>query len=102
MTKQHENPRRVYRADETPPELAELFAADLERQTEEYKQKRERRREAVYDADHSNALAGLKRQPETDAIFEAFINCEIEANEIAPRLKELHQKELRERCRRRD
>ncbi|WEX12281.1 antitoxin VbhA family protein [Chelativorans sp. AA-79] len=48
-----------------------------------------RRREAVYRADRTNALEGAERGPETDAVFDAYIRGEIEAHEIAPRLKAL-------------
>jgi hypothetical protein len=50
----------------------------------------ERRREAVRQADASNRIEGLKRGPDSDAIFDAYIRGEIEATEIVPRLKALH------------
>jgi hypothetical protein len=50
----------------------------------------ERRREALRQADASNRIEGLKRGPETDSIFDAYIHGEIEATEIVPRLKALH------------
>lgn len=47
-----------------------------------------RRREIVRRANHENLLEGATRDPETDHIFEAFINGEIEVTELVPRLKE--------------
>jgi hypothetical protein len=46
-----------------------------------------RRREAVSRADAHNRIEGIYRDPETDAIFEAFVRGDIEAAEIIPRLK---------------
>ncbi|WP_180902378.1 antitoxin VbhA family protein [Martelella soudanensis] len=48
----------------------------------------EQRRRLVDSADHSNTMEGLKRDPATDHIFEAFIRGEIEATDIVPMLKE--------------
>ncbi|MCD1635860.1 antitoxin VbhA family protein [Martelella mediterranea] len=48
----------------------------------------EQRRRLVDSADHSNAMEGLKRDPATDHIFEAFVRGEIEASDIVPMLKE--------------
>jgi hypothetical protein len=50
----------------------------------------ERRREALRQADASNRIEGLKRGPETDSIFDAYIHGEIEATDMIPRLKALH------------
>jgi len=52
----------------------------------------ERRREAVRQADASNRIEGIYREPESDPIFDAYIRGEIDATEIIPRLKALdHQ-----------
>ena len=50
----------------------------------------ERRREALRQADASNRIEGLSRTPESDPIYAAFINGEIEIHEILPRIKALH------------
>jgi len=42
----------------------------------------EKRRRLVNSADHSNAMEGLKRDPATDHIFEAFIRGDIDADDI--------------------
>ena len=52
----------------------------------------ERRREALRQADASNRIEGAFREPETDAIFEAFICGEIEVHEINPLLKALNER----------
>jgi hypothetical protein len=49
----------------------------------------ERRREALRQADASNRIEGLHRNPNGDAVYEAFIRGEIELNEIMPRIKAL-------------
>jgi hypothetical protein len=49
----------------------------------------ERRREALREADASNRIEGVFREPESDPIFEAFVRGEIEVEEIIPRLKAL-------------
>lgn len=51
---------------------------------------RERRREALRQADASNRIEGQFRSPDTDAVFEAFVQGEIELDDILPRLKALH------------
>ncbi|WFU07272.1 hypothetical protein QA648_34955 (plasmid) [Rhizobium sp. CB3171] len=48
----------------------------------------ERRRDIIRRVDHENLLEGQRRHPETDHIFEAFINGEIEVSEMMPRLKQ--------------
>ncbi|MET3600695.1 antitoxin VbhA family protein [Martelella mangrovi] len=48
----------------------------------------EKRRQIVKSADHSNAMEGLKRDPATDHIFEAFIRGDIEAGDIDSMLDE--------------
>jgi Antitoxin VbhA len=53
----------------------------------------DRRREALRQADASNRIEGVFRAPETDAIFEAFIRGEIEADEIRHLLKALDDHE---------
>jgi hypothetical protein len=50
----------------------------------------ERRRERVRRGDAHNRIEGLKRGPETDAVFESYIQGEIEVTEIVPRLKALY------------
>jgi hypothetical protein len=47
----------------------------------------ERRREAVRQADADNRLEGIYRDPDSDAIFEAFIRGEIEVTDMVPLLK---------------
>lgn len=47
-----------------------------------------RRREIVRRADHENLLEGIERAADTDHIFEAFIQGEIEVTEIVPRLEQ--------------
>jgi hypothetical protein len=49
----------------------------------------ERRREALRQADASNRIEGLYRNPNGDAVYEAFIRGEIELDEIAPRIEAL-------------
>jgi hypothetical protein len=51
---------------------------------------KERRLAALRQADASNRIEGQFRSPASDPIFEAFINGEIELDEILPRLKALH------------
>ena len=46
----------------------------------------ERRRKALRQADASNRLEGVFRDPASDAIFEAYVRGEIEATDILPRL----------------
>jgi hypothetical protein len=41
-------------------------------------------------ADASNRIEGLYRNPNGDAVYEAFIRGEIELNEILPRIQALH------------
>ena len=48
----------------------------------------EQRRRLVNSADHSNAMEGLKRDPATDHIFEAFIRGDIDADDIDTMLDE--------------
>ena len=52
----------------------------------------ERRREAVRRGDAHNRIEGLARGPETNAVFDAYINGEIEVTEIVPRLKAIHKR----------
>ena len=47
-----------------------------------------KRRRLVNSADHSNAMEGLKRDPATDHIFEAFIRGDIDADDIDTMLDE--------------
>ncbi len=46
-----------------------------------------RRRENVRRADAHNEIEGISRDPKTDPIFEAYIQGEIEATDMVPRLK---------------
>ena len=46
-----------------------------------------RRREALRQADASNRIEGIFRDPESDAVFEAHIRGDIDVTEIVPRLK---------------
>jgi hypothetical protein len=46
-----------------------------------------RRREIVRIGDAENRLEGIFRDPESNAIFEAYVRGEIEVTEIVPRLK---------------
>ncbi len=55
----------------------------------------ERRREIVRRVDHENLLEGQKRHPETDHIFDAFINGEIEVTDMMPRLKQFFVSQTR-------
>ena len=50
-----------------------------------------RRREAVRWADAHNRIEGLVRSPQTDVIYDAFVQGEIEFDDILPRLKALHR-----------
>jgi hypothetical protein len=52
---------------------------------------KERRRKALRQADASNRIEGQYRSPQSAAVFEAFIEGEIEQDEILPRLRALHQ-----------
>lgn len=54
-----------------------------------------RRLEIVRRVDHENLLEGQKRHPETDHIFTAFINGEIEVTEMMPRLKQFFAAQTR-------
>jgi hypothetical protein len=47
----------------------------------------ERRRQALRQADASNRLEGQYRSPASVSVFEAFIQGEIEMDEVLPRLK---------------
>jgi len=51
-----------------------------------------RRRERVRRGDAHNRIEGLARGPETDSVFDAYINGEIEVAEIVPRLKAIHNR----------
>lgn len=53
----------------------------------------DRRREALRQADASNRIAGVFRAPETDAIFEAYIQGEIERDEVHHLLEALDDHE---------
>jgi hypothetical protein len=53
-------------------------------------EEKERRRQRVRRGDAHNRIEGLIRGPDTDAIFDAYINGEIEVTDIVPRLKALH------------
>jgi hypothetical protein len=46
-----------------------------------------RRREALRQADATNRLEGIYREPATDAIFEAHIRGEVNSRELGERLK---------------
>ena len=50
----------------------------------------QRRRDALRQADAHNRIEGQFPSKQSDAIFEAFINGEIERDEILPRLQALH------------
>jgi hypothetical protein len=52
----------------------------------------ERRREALRQADASNRIEGLFRNPATTAIYEEFICGEIELHEIWPRVQALQSR----------
>jgi hypothetical protein len=47
----------------------------------------ERRRRTVRRAQAHGRLEGIRRSPDSDPVFEAFIRGEISATEIIPRLK---------------
>jgi Antitoxin VbhA len=49
----------------------------------------ERRREALREADASNRIEGIYRDPATDEIFEAFIRGDIELDELGAQLDAL-------------
>ena len=51
-----------------------------------------RRRKALRQADAGNRLEGQFRSPASETVFEAFIQGEIEMDEILPRLKALHHR----------
>ena len=46
-----------------------------------------RRRKFVRQADATNRLEGIYRDPASDAVFDAYVRGDIEATDIAPRLK---------------
>lgn len=48
-----------------------------------------RRREHVRSADANNRIEGIVRDPDSDAVFDAYVRGEIEATEIISRLKAL-------------
>jgi hypothetical protein len=48
-----------------------------------------RRREHVRTADANNRIEGIFRDPESNAVFDAYVRGEIEATEIVTRLKAL-------------
>jgi hypothetical protein len=50
----------------------------------------ERRRRALRQADASNRLEGQFRSSASASVFEAYIQGEIEMDEVLPRLKALH------------
>lgn len=50
----------------------------------------ERRRKALRQADASNRIEGQFRSPRSEPIFEAFIQGDIELEDVLPRLKALH------------
>jgi hypothetical protein len=52
----------------------------------------ERRREAVRWADAHNRIEGQFPGPESESIYAAFVNGEIEFHEIRPRLQALHHR----------
>ena len=47
----------------------------------------ERRRKFVRQADANNRLEGIFRNPESDAVFAAYVQGDIEATDIIPRLR---------------
>ena len=47
----------------------------------------QRRRAALRQADASNRIEGIFRDPATDAIFEASVRGEIEVTDVVPLLK---------------
>jgi hypothetical protein len=47
----------------------------------------ERRREIVRQADAQNRIEGIKRGPESDAIFAAFIRGELSSAELVTQIK---------------
>ena len=53
----------------------------------------ERRRKIVEEVHHSNLMEGIKRNPKTDPVYEAYIQGEIEAKEILPRIRQLRTRQ---------
>jgi|HubBroStandDraft_6_1064221.scaffolds.fasta_scaffold211841_3 hypothetical protein len=52
----------------------------------------ERRREALRQADASNRIEGLFRNPATTPIYEEFIRGEIELHDVWPRVQALQSR----------
>lgn len=48
----------------------------------------ERRRKIVEEVHHSNLLEGIKRNPDADSIYDAYIRGEIEVRDILPRVRQ--------------
>lgn len=63
---------------EEPQGMTDLLQAEIAR-----------RREALRQADATNRLEGIYRDPATDAIFEAHIRGEIDSRELEMRLKDM-------------
>jgi hypothetical protein len=49
----------------------------------------ERRRRIVEEAHHNNLMAGIRRDPETGPIYEAFIRGDIEVTDLLPAIRSL-------------
>jgi hypothetical protein len=71
------------------PEVRSMNVAVKAKRPKISAEEMERRREMVQDAVRSNAIEGARHGPDVDPIFDAFINGEIEAADILPRIKRL-------------
>lgn len=47
----------------------------------------ERRRRAVEHAAHDSAMEGVRRDPRTDHVFDAFVRGDIEISDMIPMIK---------------
>lgn len=81
------DPRRVYATGDTPAELAAMLLESIDRHNAEYEQGCERRRRNVRRAFRSNALAGIKANPDCQRIFDAYVIGSIELSEMMPLIR---------------
>lgn len=52
---------------------------------------RQRRSEIVRQAEANNRIEGISSGPESNAIFDSYVNGEIEVTDLVPRLKLLYK-----------
>lgn len=81
------DPRQVYAAGETPPELAAMLMDAIDRYGAEYEQGCERRRKTVRRVFRSNALAGIRANLACQKIFDAYVIGSIELAEMMPLIR---------------